>query len=164
VFQQPARKCGAYSWICQSERAALADRSMNLRAIEFCASNREASGVSLAHAVAFSCRPSASLAAFSLFSIYQAAAFFAPSTLKHASLNLLKASNNPSRVSFSATVRVPPSSPWGDFLRGRFPLRIPSKLTINYPCAYLICRRGDRNTRFPYLLVTFGHPGANLRP
>src|SRR5271154_3252091 len=65
----------------QSERAALAERSTNFLPYSICASKIGASGVSLAHLVAEAWKSIACLATFSLGSMYQAANFFAPSTL-----------------------------------------------------------------------------------
>src|ERR1700691_1433762 len=89
----------------QRERAALAERSTNFLPYSICASKIGASGVSLAHLVADACISIACLATFSLVSIYQAANFFAPSTV-----NTLLMPLRPSNIfpfSFSAIAASP---------------------------------------------------------
>src|SRR5208282_3869506 len=66
----------------QSERAALAERSTSFLPYSICASKIGASGVSLAHLVAEAWKSIAWLATFSLVSMYHAANFFAPLTLR----------------------------------------------------------------------------------
>src|ERR1700683_2707599 len=84
----------------QRERAALAERSTNFLPYSIWASKIGASGGSLAHLVACAC-----LATFSLVSMYQAANFFAPSTV-----NTLLIPLRPSNIfpfSFSAIASSP---------------------------------------------------------
>src|SRR5579863_7981018 len=92
----------------QRVRAALAERSMNFLPYSYWAAKIGASGVSLAHLVADSWKSIAWLATFSVVSMYQAANFFAPSTLISFAPRLATFSNTPDALSFSAIFFSPP--------------------------------------------------------
>src|SRR5580658_9244527 len=90
----------------QRERAALAERSTNFLPYSIWASKIGASGVSLAHLVAEACISIACLATFSLVSMYQAANFFAPSTLNR----LLPSPSNMEPFSLCSDIPFSPDS------------------------------------------------------